>query len=305
MVATKRKIAVVGSGAVGGYYGSLLSRAGQDVHFLLRSDYELVRKRGFRIASSEESFVLYPVQSYRRAEDIGPCDLVIVAVKATANSVLPDVLRWLVGPETVLMTLQNGIGNAELLAEHFGAERVVGGLCFVCINRTGPGEIQNYLPGRIDLADFSGELRERTREIAAMMSEAGVWCVPSPSLEEALWRKLCWNVPFNGLTILGGAISTDAVLASPSLTRLARLLMVEIQSAARAHGFTIEDSFLDHQFEITGRMGAYKPSSLVDYVKGREIEVEAIWGEALRRGTKAGVPMPHLETVYLLLKREF
>ena len=118
------------------------------------------------------------------------------------------------------------------------------------------------------------------------------------SLEEALWRKLCWNIPFNGLSIVGGGITTDLILANQVLRDRARQLMIEIQSAAIVHGVTIEDTFLDKQFELTEGMGPYRPSSLIDYQEGKPVEVEAIFGEALRKGNSKGVGMVALNKLY-------
>ena len=118
------------------------------------------------------------------------------------------------------------------------------------------------------------------------------------SLEEALWRKLCWNIPFNGLSIVGGGITTDLILANQELRERARQLMIEIQSAAIVHGVTIEDTFLDKQFELTEGMGPYRPSSLIDFVEGKPVEVEAIFGEALRKGQSKGVRMVALNKLY-------
>ena len=111
----------------------------------------------------------------------------------------------------------------------------------------------------------------------------------SESLDEALWRKLCWNVPFNGLAIVGGGITTDLILANPVLKKRCEDLMAEIQAGAKAYGIEIEDAFLDRQFELTEPMGAYKPSSLIDFLARKPVEVDAIWGEALRRGEAKGV----------------
>ena len=124
------------------------------------------------------------------------------------------------------------------------------------------------------------------------------------SLDEALWRKLCWNVPFNGLSVAAGGITTDLILADAGLAGRARVLMEELQEAAAAHGVEIEDKFLDRQFSLTKPMGAYKPSSLIDFLAGREVEVESIWGEPLRRGEAAGVAMPELRRLYRELSGE-
>ena len=133
--------------------------------------------------------------------------------------------------------------------------------------------------------------------------ESGVIVKCADSLDEALWRKLCWNVPFNGLSISGGGITTDLILQNSELRNRAERLMKEIQSVAKIYNVVIEDEFLERQFELTKPMGPYKPSSLIDFLNGKVVEVESIWGEPLRRGKKMGIKMPELERLYLELKK--
>lgn len=295
------KIAIVGSGAVGSYYGALLADSGQEVYFLLRTDLEAVRRNGLKIDRPEGELVLPTPHAHGSTAGIGPCDLVIIALKTTANASLREHLPPLLKEDTMLLTLQNGLGNEEFLAGHFGAERVLGGLCFICLNRVAPGVVKSFYPGYLVIGEPNGPPRERTRLLEAVWRKAGVKCVLADSLAEARWRKLCWNVPFNGLAIAGGGIDTEAILAQPGLRDLVIHLMKEVQAIALAAGHKIEDRFLDQQLEVTYPMGPYKPSSLIDYELGRAVEVEAIWGEPLRRAEALGVSAPRLEMLYSLL----
>lgn len=292
------KIAVVGSGAVGMYYGARLARAGEDVRFLLRRDFTAVREHGMTVRVADGDFHLPRVGAFEDVRQIGAVDVVIVALKATANGVLENLVPPLLNESTAILTLENGLGSDELLAAHFGAERVLGGLCFICLNRVAPAVVACYHPGYLNIGEFGRPAGARAHAIATAFRAAGVNCVVAENLAEARWRKLVWNVPFNGLSIAGGGITTDRILADPALSNEARALMREIQSAARALGFRIEDAFLEQQFEVTAPMGAYKPSSLVDFLEGREVEVEAIWGEPLRRARAAGVGTPRLDALY-------
>lgn len=296
------RIAIVGAGAVGAFHGVKLAQAGHEVHFLLRSDYETVRERGFEIRDCG-NIATVPVLAHKTPEEIGVCDLVIIALKTTGNAAFSKLLPPLVGSTTTLLTLQNGLGNVEALGALFGTGKVVGGLCYVTINRLAPGVIANLGGTRLWLGEGDGGApRERTHALVKMFCEAGLPAEAKKSLEETLWKKLCWNIPFNGLAIAGGNIACDALLASPELVELSWKLMREIQAAARSRGCEISDAHLQKQFEITERCGAYLPSSLLDFRAGREVEIESIWGEPLRRGIANGVPMPHLETLYLLLR---
>jgi len=297
------RIAIAGAGAIGGYYGARLWKAGADVHFLLRGDYPAARVHGLRVRETQGGFAatVPPERCYHDPRAIGPCGLVIVAAKATANPHLPAAIEPLLDEGSLILTLQNGMGNAEFFAGHFGPERILGGLCFVCINRVAPARIENYLRGQVIVGDFTAGRTDRAEALAALFEDAGIPCKATPSLEEALWRKLCWNVPFNGLAIAAGGIPTDRILASEALSALARDLMEEIRSAAAAAGYALEDAFLERQFAATRGMGAYKPSSLLDYLEGRPVEVEALFGEPTRRAAAHGRPMPRVEALYRLI----
>ena len=233
---------------------------------------------------------------------IGTVDLVIVTLKATDNEALLDLLPPLLHDETMILTLQNGLGNEAWLARHFGEARVLGGLCFVCLNRTGPGVVEHYSQGAVALGEYQRQPTERTRAVVAEFQRCGIDVRPAENLEEARWRKLVWNVPFNGLAIAAGGIDVSVILSNESLRLLARELMSEIIGIAGRLGFEIPLTFIEKQMRATVPMGAYRPSSLLDYLDDRPVEVEAIWGEAYRRGLAAGSEVAHLETLYHLLK---
>jgi 2-dehydropantoate 2-reductase len=189
------------------------------------------------------------------------------------------------------------------LASLLGAERIVGGLAFIAAVREAPGEIRVYTPGYVTLGEFGRPAGPRVHELVALFQRAGVACQAVDNLDEARWRKLLWNIPYNGLTIAAGGVATDRILASPELEREVRALIDEIIAAAAKFGYMISAGFVAEQFAHTRRMGAYQPSSLTDYLAGREVEVEAIWGEPLRRAQAAGVAMPHLARLYSQLKQ--
>ncbi len=298
-------IAVVGAGAIGGYYGALLARAGADVRFLLRRDLDHVRAHGLRVVQPPDGdFALVRPRVFGTTAEIGPVDLVIIGIKATANDALVELLPPLLRANTALLLLQNGLGGDAFLARHFGPERVIGGLCFVCLNRTAPGEITCTLPGYVAVGEFAGPPTDRLRSLAAQLGRAGVATEIAENLDEARWRKLVWNVPFNGLTIAAGGVTTDAIMNDPALRAEARALMEEIVGAAARFGHRIPPDFLDHQMELTDGMGPYRPSSLIDWQEGREVEVEAIWGEPLRRARAAGAAMPRLENLCARLRTQ-
>jgi len=292
---TFQSVAIVGSGAIGLYYGGRLAKAGEDVRFLLRSDFDGVKRDGIRCESVRGDFALPQVKGYRRAEEIGPVDLVIVSWKTTANAHLKEILPSLLHAGTQVLTLQNGLGNCETIAEIVGPERVIGALCFVCLNRLAPGFVSHTAGGRMSVGEFHPDDQGGAREIVRRFKLAGIPAELGEPLEDSQWKKLVWNIPFNGLAIAEGGVTTDVLLASPEIEMEIRHLMSEVIQAARALGLSLNDDLIDFNIDRTRPMGPYRPSSMIDYVEGREVEVGAIWEEPLRRAKAAGAETPHLE----------
>jgi 2-dehydropantoate 2-reductase len=297
---TFQSVAVIGSGAVGLYYGGRLAAAGEDVRFLMRSDFETISRGGLKVASVHGDFELAPVQAYRTPEEIGPVDLVIVAWKATANHALADVLPPLMHAGSQVLTLQNGLGNCETLAELVGPERVLGGLCFVCINRISPGLVSHSAGGKMTVGEMLPDETGRVLEIERRFNAAKIQAVAVQNLQKSQWEKLVWNIPFNGLSVADGGITTDVLLASPVSERELRALMAEVIVAANAQGLGLSADLIDSNIDRTRPMGPYRTSSMIDFVEGREVEVTPIWREPLRQAKLVGVAMPRLE---VLLRR--
>ena len=297
-----KRVAIVGSGAIGTYFGARLGLAGVDVSLLMRGDLASVRARGsILVREGSRTEELRPVAVFGSPGEMGPIDVALVALKATSAGALRDLVGPLMGPSTTVVTLQNGLGADEVLAGLFGPERIVGGLVFMAITRIGPGEVRVFHPGSVSVGEFERPPAPRTRALAELLASAGIKAPVVENLLEARWRKLVWNIPFNGLSITEGGITTDRICANPALAAEARALMLEVQRAAVGFGFAIPDSFIARQFEVTPRMGAYQPSSLIDFLAGRDVEVEAIWGEPLRRARALGIEMPRLADLYARL----
>ncbi len=295
-------IALVGSGAVGCYYGGMLAHSGCDVRFLMRADLEKVRRDGLTIHTGGET-VKVAAKAFGSVEEIGPVDTVIIALKATGNASLDALISPLLQEKTALITLQNGLGNEEYLAARWGAERVLGALCFVCLNRIAPGVIEHLDHGTISVGAFGRPPGPRAHGFVDALKHAGIEAKAVENLVEERWRKLLWNIPFNGLSIAAGGATVGDVLADEGLRTQARALMSEGLDAARRLGHDIPDTFADFQIERSSSMGPYRTSSLIDWQLGRPVEVEAIWGEPLRQGTQAGAAMPRLELLYHLLRQ--
>lgn len=297
------RIGIVGAGALGLYYGAMLQRAGNEVCFLLRRDYEAIKEQGLTVRSPGGDFHLPAVQGFRTASSMGKVDLVIVAVKTFANNCLAELVAPLLHDETAILTLQNGLGNEELLASLFGAGRILGGVAFLCSNRDTPGTVCHLGAGRIRLGEYVGGGSARANELAALFRHAGVECEAVADLRRARWEKLVWNIPFNGLCALM-LRPVDLLLSRERCRALVRDIMLETIAAANGQELTspIPVTFADEMLVFTDGMGAYRPSMFIDREEGRPMELEAIFGTPLAAGAARGIPMPKTEALFALLE---
>ncbi|MDD2271407.1 MAG: putative 2-dehydropantoate 2-reductase [Desulfuromonadaceae bacterium] len=300
------KIAIIGSGALGLYYGAMLQRSGHEVHFLLRRDYEAITSNGLTVHSVNGDFCLPVVSGHRTPDTIGPVELVIVGLKTFANNHLYDLVSPLVATETQILTLQNGLGNEELLAELFGAERILGGVAFLCSNRGESGHVHHLGGGRIIIGEYEQRDNVRLVQIVSAFSSAGIECKATGDLKKARWEKLVWNIPFNGLCALLQQ-SVDKLLKVNGCRKLVRDLMVEVIAAANTQDLSqvIPEAYADEMLEFSDGMGEYKPSMQIDREEGRTLEIEAILRVPLGYGRQHGVDMLRTEMLAVLLEQGF
>jgi 2-dehydropantoate 2-reductase len=301
-------IAVIGSGAVGGYYGGRLAQHGHDVRFLLRTGLAAVRERGLQVFSKDGDFHLREVAAFATPGEIGPVDWVVCSLKATAIDEARHLVDPCIGPHTRIVALMNGLGIEERFASWFDPARVFGGMAFVCINRGAPGVIHHLDYGRVSIGHFLDDPAETSR-LRDLFESASIEVVVAPNLRYARWEKLCWNVPFNGLSVAAGGIGTQTILGDPGLRATAERAMREVIATgnadlhARGSGARLDAAeIVPRMFSLTGTMGDYRTSMVIDYVLGRELEVEAILGNPLRRARELGREVPTIEALYALVR---
>jgi 2-dehydropantoate 2-reductase len=297
------RIGIIGSGALGLYYGALLQRAGHDVRFLMRRDLDAVTRSGLRVTSPNGDFQLDRVKAFRRPEEMGEVELVVVGLKTFDNDRLVELCRPLVRGSTAVLTLQNGLGNEELLAEAFGAERVLGGVAFLGANRGEPGTVHHLGKGHIRLGEARPGLSPRAAELAALFVAAGVRCEAVADLARARWEKLVWNIPFNGLCALTG-LTTDRLLAHPATRDEVVGLMHEVIAGANAQGLSApidRDACVAEMMQQTVGLGVYKPSMMIDRLEGRRLELGSIYAIPIARAAARGVEMVRVRMLRALL----
>ncbi len=295
------KYAIIGTGAVGGYYGGRLANAGHDVHFLLHSDYEFVRKNGMQVDSCNGSFHLPRPNVYHSVHDMPQADVVIVALKTTRNALLAELLPPLLHPQTLVLLIQNGIGLEPDVQKMFPGLWLAAGLAFICSAKTGPGQVSHQCYGHINIGNYSCPDARIMEQLIADFNASGIKAA-EVEYHEARWKKAVWNMPFNGMTVVMDA-QTDKLLRNPSTMALIRRQMLEVIGAARALGVqNIDESFADRMIQNTLDMVPYSPSMKLDHDFHRPMEIDYLYTRAIAEAHKAGFAMPCLEMLEAQLR---
>ena len=293
-------IAIIGTGAIGGLYGARLAHGGNRVHFLLHTEYDHVKAHGLVVDSHFGDFSLKEPLVYNDTGQMPRCDLVIVAAKSTANDALFPLLGPVLKPGCPIVLLQNGMGAEQKLAALYPGHPVFGGMCFVCTYRESPGVIRNTSNGRITFAPYAPADAALLPEIAGIFDRAGIETERFDDLSLARWRKLVWNIPYNGMSVIMDC-KTDFLVGNPAMRELISCLMCDVIDGARACGHIIEPGFMDIMVAVTEKMTPYEPSMKLDFLAGRKMEITAIYDNPIRIAAEHGFTMHYANTVRLAL----
>ncbi|KPW98623.1 putative 2-dehydropantoate 2-reductase [Pseudomonas syringae pv. coryli] len=302
------RVGIIGTGAIGGFYGLMLARAGYDVHFLLRSEFDTVAREGLQVKSAVHGELsLEPVQAYRSAAEMPPCDWLLVGTKSTGNAALGPIIRQAAAPNASVLLLQNGLAVEDQLRNVLpDSLHILGGLCFVCVNRLAPGVVAHEAFGAVSVGYHSGPAEDEASRMAvveacaALFRTAGIDAPVMANLQQARWQKLVWNVPYNGLSALLQT-STGRLMADPDSQDLIRSLMDEVVQGAEACGHALPPGFAQHLFTVTESMPDYRPSMYHDLAERRPLELDAIYARPLAAALAAGFDMPRVRALYQAL----
>lgn len=281
---------VIGTGAIGGYYGAKLARSGQDVHFLFHSDYDYVREHGLRVNSGDGGFHLDHVNAYQDVRQMPKCDVVIVALKTVHEQMLRDMLPPLLTDDTVVLLIQNGMGMEQDVEQMVPGVKLAVGLAFICCSKTHPGVIDHLDLSGFNVGNYNAPQETIDRMIAEMVSAD----IDARNVDylEARWRKLLWNMPFNGLSVALHT-DTDALVRNAATRRLLRAMTQEVIEAAHAVGVKgLTDRDADAMIEMTTKMRPYKPSMRLDWDYHRPMEVYYLYTRPIEEARRAGQDMP-------------
>mgnify|MGYP000680410725 CR=1 FL=1 len=288
--------AVIGTGAIGGFYGALLQHAGFDVHFLLHSDFEQVRTQGLKVESVHKGDLsLFPVNAYSRVQDMPYCDVIIVSLKTYHNHLLKDMLPKLCRQESIVLLLQNGLGMEAEVQDLLPENTVLGGMCFICSNKVGPGHIKHLDYGSLSLGEYAGDtsaagITRNLEKVVSEFQEAGIEVQSSDNLMKSRWTKLIWNMPFNGLSTVLRA-TTEEIMSENNARELATWIMQEVKNAAAYCGISIQDKVVDKLLDVTSKMVSYHPSMKLDWEKSSPLETQYIYWNPINKASNAGYKM--------------
>ena len=301
-------VGIIGTGAIGGFYGLMLARAGFDVHFLLRSEYQAVSRNGLRINSTLHGELLLPkLNAYNDPAQMPACDWLLVAAKTTSNDGLAPIINQLAAPGAKVVLLQNGLAVEEqmrpLLDEHL---HLLGGLCFIYIHRIAAGVLEHQANGAIHLGYHSGPATDEegysiAQQGASFFKQAGLDSKAVLQLQQARWHKLVWNIPYNGLSVLLNS-DTAQLMADPHSRALIADIMQEVLAGAAACGHPLSDNVVKGVLRSTEAMPAYLPSMHHDFSQKRPMELPAVYRAPLDAAQAAGCDMPKVKMLLQLLE---
>ena len=285
---------IIGTGAIGGFYGARLARSGAEVHFLLHSDYDYVREHGLQVDSCDGNFHLDSPHVYRDTREMPQCDVVLVGLKSTNNHMLACLLPPLLKEDTLVVLIQNGIGVEQDVQRMFPGTWLAAGLAFICSAKTEPGRVSHQCYGSINIANYSCPEAQPVGQVIAHLHQAGIEA-QEVEYATARWRKAVWNMPFNGMTVALHC-QTDELMRHPATRRLIREQMMEIVRATRALGVEgVDEPFVEKMLTMTDAMTPYSPSMRLDWDHRRPMELDYIYTRPLQIAREAGSPMPRLE----------
>ena len=296
------KIAVMGAGGIGGCYGGLLAQAGNDVTLIARGAHlAAIKEKGLQLIQPEGDFTV-AVAATDDPSQVGPVDLVIFSVKAHQNSKAVPLIEPLIGEDTTILTIQNGVESADELGQDYGAERVLPGSAYLLSNIISPGVIKQLsLVPRVAFGESNGDRSQRAVAIRDSFCEANIEAELSDDISKALWSKLLYNSPANGMAS-AARLSPRDLIEYPHGAAMFRSAIQEVANVGTAYGIPFgQDDVQGAMDLITARPMGARGSMQADLEAGRPLELEAIVGSVRRIGRKVNVPTPVFDMLYTLL----
>ncbi|MCM0614076.1 2-dehydropantoate 2-reductase [Marinobacter sediminum] len=299
----KPRILIVGAGAIGGFYGAILKKAGCSVSTVLRSDYQVVKEKGIRINSPLGDLSYQPDHVYRDGDtpETMP-DYLLLCVKVLPGANRAELVKPWMGPNTRLVLIENGLDIERELAEAFPDNPLISCLAFIAASRLESGVVEHKAYGKLVMGSYPKGIDEHCRTLSELFIEGGIKVGLTEAVVGERWRKCLWNTPFNPLSVIANGADTKTILDTEGGEGLIRAMIQEVMDVAAADGYPMDESLIDQNIEGTRKMPAYKNSMALDYINGRPIERDAVIGNVVAIAQRHGVRVPHLNTVLVALK---
>ena len=296
------RVAVMGAGAVGGYFGARLAGASNDVAFIARGPHlAALRRQGLTLESPQGNLHIRDALFTDDLSQVGVVDLVLFCVKSYDTEATADKLASLIGDRTIILSLQNGVDNADKIAQRWGHKRTLAGVVYIGSQLLQPGKIQHSSGGRIVFGELDGQVHESTQAVERVLSSARISCEVSKAIRNIQWRKLLWNAPFCAISCLTRT-NVKEIVESESLTKLALDCMTEVREAAQAQAIDLDSALFEETLNFSKSLGDFKPSMLQDLEAGKPLEHEAFNGIVVGLLDRIGKQAPTNQVFYGALK---
>jgi len=301
-------VAIIGAGAVGSYYGARLHEAGHDVRFFMRGpNLDTCHVNGLTVQSiaGDMHIPASELQTFSNTKDIGEVDWVVLGLKSTALQVVPALVRPCLGQHSRVLAIMNGFVDDQLVDLLPEARSVFGGMAFICVNRISPGVIHHSFYGPLlgGLARVDPNQQHELELLEQLWQPTKVPFTTTPTLLRGRWEKSAWNIPFSGLSVAMGGITIDQIVGDQGLRKLAKQIMCEVVAVANADlqahcggddWEPLGEAHMTKMWDLSDNMGPYRPSTMIDLLAGKPIEVEYLFSQPLQRAWALGVEVPYM-----------
>jgi 2-dehydropantoate 2-reductase len=300
------KFVIFGAGGVGGFYGGMLARCGHEVVFIARGEHlRATKEKGLTVKSFKHgNFNIKENEEIKftdNPKEAGKADVVLVCVKSYDTEKVAPLIKPMLKEDTVVVSVQNGIENEEILAKYLGKEHVLGATAFVGTYVSEPGVVVHEAAGLLEIGELSGKPSQRVEKLVEEMKKCGIEARGSKNINYTLWKKLVWNVAFNPYSVITRA-TVGEMLSFPETYEILKNLMLECYRVAEAYGVKLKPRTMENYLKSTPDLMNYKTSMLLDFEKGKPIEIEGITGALIRKAEKKGIPVPYNRCVYGTVK---
>lgn len=299
MVAEKR-VLVIGSGGIAGFYGALLHQAGWCVEMVARSDHAVIRENGLQVNSLLGDLSFQPEKVYANVADAEAADLIIVAVKMLPQTDIAALVKPVITASTTLCLIANGLDVEQPLRAAFPANPLISCVAFVGTSRVAPGCIEHVTNGSLILGNVINSA-STCQQLAEDLAASGITTKVTDNIARERWKKSIWNASFNPLSVITKGADTGRMLGSPEGEALVAALMTEVVETANAEGHHLPLSLVEKNLATTRAMPPYQTSMALDYLHGRPIELDAILGRVIAAADRHQLAMPHLRTLHTAL----